>query len=66
MRADDPEIRQIEKQQASHQSAKNWALYIKARVHDSRTTSRTKIIGKIMYSTNILEIERNDTIFQPF
>ena len=62
----DPEIREIEKLQASRQSAKKWALYIKAHLRDSKITPQTKISGKIMYSTSILEIERNDTVFQLF
>jgi len=62
----DPEIRKIEKLQASRQSSKEWALYIKAHLRDTKLTSRTKIMGKVMYSTSILEIERNDTVFQLF
>jgi len=60
----EPEIHQIEKERACRHSAKDWALYVKAHLNDSKITPRTKIAGKIMYSTTILEIERNDTLFQ--
>ena len=58
------EIRLIELQQEARNSAKEWALYIKALLTDKKVTSRTKIFGKVMYWTNIMEVVKEDTVYQ--